>query len=316
MSDTPLLSIITPVFNGEKFLEETINSVLNAKIDYPFEYIVIDDGSTDSSLELIKGYGNQIRYYTHTNIGEAGTVNRGLNYANGQFIMVLSADDPMLDGALVKKSVDLLISDKKIVAVYPDWRIINDDGKLIKTNLLPEYSDKELIGKSNCLPGPGVIFRKATALEIGGRNSKWKYVSDFDFWLRLSRKGRIVHLPGVLAQWRANERSTSLSHRNSRMATERINVIEDFLSKNHVPKQLERMARGNAYYLGARLSFFDSTINGRRLMIQAIKSRRGIPEQCNLLELIFLLFYPFSAKVVNFLPVDLINRVSSNNVSN
>jgi glycosyltransferase involved in cell wall biosynthesis len=310
MSGTPVISIITPVFNGEKFLDETITSVLNAKIDYAYEYIVIDDGSTDSTLEIIKMYGDQISFFTQTNIGEAGTVNRGLEYAKGEFILVLSADDPMLTGELVKKSVDLLISDNQIVAVYPDWKVIGEDGELIKTNLLPEYSEKEMLGKSNCLPGPGVIFRKSIGIEVGGRNSKWKYVSDFDFWLRLSRKGKIVHLPGVLAQWRANENSTSISQRNFRMASERIAVIEDFLDENKVPKPLEKMARGNAYYLAARLSFFDSSINGRSLMIRAIKFRGRIPDECSFPELIFLLLYPLSAKIINLLPSKVRQNIS------
>lgn len=315
MSGAPVLSIITPVFNGEKFLDETIKSVLNAKIDYSYEYLVIDDGSTDSTLEIIKSYGDQISYFTHTNIGEAGTVNRGLEYAKGEFILVLSADDPMLTGELVKKSVDLLISDDQIVAVYPDWIIIGEDGELLKTNLLPEYSEKEMLGKSNCLPGPGVIFRKSKGLEVGGRNSKWKYVSDFDFWLRLSRKGEIVHLPGVFAQWRANENSTSISQRNFRMASERIAVIEDFLDENKVPIPLEKMARGNAYYLAARLSFFDSSINGRSLMIRAIKFRGRIPDECSFPELIYLLLYPVSASIVNLLPSKVRKNISRNKVA-
>ena len=298
MSDTPLLSIITPVFNGEKFLEETINSVLNAKIDYAHEYIVIDDGSSDSTLEIIKRYGDRISSFTHSNIGEAGTVNRGLEYAKGSFILVLSADDPFLTGELVKKSVDLLILDEQIVAVYPDWIVIGEDGRLLKTNLLPEYSEKEMLGRSNCLPGPGVLFRKSAALEINGRNPKWKYVSDFDFWLRLSRKGKIVHLPGVLAQWRANENSTSISQRNHKMATERIAVIEDFLNENKVSRKLEKMARGNAYYLAARLSFFDTTIPGFRLLLTSFKFRKKWPEEARLRVVIFILLAPIFSRVI------------------
>lgn len=303
MSDAPVLTIITPVFNGEIFLEETINSVLSAKIDISYEYIVIDDGSTDSTQEIIKKYRDRISYFTQENIGEAGTVNRGLEYAKGEFILVLSADDPLLTAELVKKSISLLASDDQIAAVYPDWIVIGEDGKLLKTNLLPEYSENEMIGRSKCLPGPGVIFRKNKALEIGGRNSKWKYVSDFDFWLRLSRKGKLVHLPGVLAQWRANENSISISQRNYQMASERITVIEEFLVENKVSKQLEKMARGNAYYLAARLSFFDPSINGRLLIIKAMRYRGRIPEECSIAQLIFLLLFPLSARILKLLPI-------------
>jgi glycosyltransferase involved in cell wall biosynthesis len=308
MINSPVLSVITPVFNGEKYLTETIESVLNANIGCHYEYLIIDDGSTDSSLEIMKGYDNQASIYSQSNIGEAGTVNRGLHYAQGSYVLVLSADDPMLSGELVEKAIELLSLDEHIVAVYPDWNVIDEKGKFLRTNHLPDYSDVEMIGKSKCLPGPGVIFRRSKALEIGGRNPNWKYVSDFDFWLRLSRTGKILHLPEVLAQWRANENSISISQRNIKMAQERIDLIEEFLSKNNFSRDLEKMARGNAYYLAARLSYFDSSINGRELIIDALKYRRGIPEECGFLQLIFLLLWPVSLKITKKIPERLIRK--------
>ena len=310
MNKSLTLTVITPVFNGEKYIVETIDSVLSANISCSFEYIVINDGSTDSTLKLLKTFGRRISLYSQTNIGEAASVNRGLEYAKGKFVMVLSADDPMLQGNLVEKALSLFHADEQIVAVYPDWNVIDEEGQVLKTNLLSDYSEDEMLGKSKCLPGPGVIFLRSAALDIGGRNPKWKYVSDFDFWLRLSRKGRIAHLPEVLAQWRANDDSTSISQRNQRMASERIWVIEEFLRENIVSKDLERRALGSAYYLAARLSFFDSAINGRQLIIKALKYRKGIPEECRIRELIFLLFFPISMTIIRKLPRRLVNSLT------
>jgi glycosyltransferase involved in cell wall biosynthesis len=253
-------------------------------------------------------YQEDICVFSQKNVGEAATVNRGLGYAKGEYILVLSADDPLLTGNLITEALKLMESDPDIVAVYPDWQIINEQGEVLSTKKLPDFSDDVMVGKSMCLPGPGTIFRKDPAMEIGGRDHRWKYVSDFDFWLRLSRKGKIVHLPEVLSQWRANQHSTSISQRNSQMSRERIQVIEEFLLKNKISPLVSRNALGNAYYLAARLYFFDKNINGRTLIVKAIKKQKGIPSQSRFLELVYLLLFPLSSKLLLLVPGPLVDR--------
>ena len=310
MAPKPLITIITPVFNGENYISETILSVLDAQITYPYEYIVIDDGSTDSTVRILNKFAGKIKISTHSNIGESATVNRGLDLAQGEFILVLSADDPLLTGDLVNQACKILIDKPQIVAIYPDWRIINDFGQLIKTKVLPDYSDEIMIGHCKCLPGPGTVFRKSTAIKIGGRRVKWKYVGDYDFWLRLSRVGKIIRLPGVLAQWRQNQKSTSISQRGVGMATERIQVIEEFLAMNYFPLDLRRKAIGNSYYLAARLAFFDPRINGRSLLIKAFKFRRGWPEEAKISVVAYIILIPLSSAILKPLK-NLIIKVNS-----
>jgi hypothetical protein len=148
------------------------------------------------------------------------------------------------------------------------------------------------------LPGPGVIIRKKAALKIGGRRSKWVYVGDYDFWLRLSRIGELRHRPQILAQWREHPNSTSVKRKNFAMASERIAVISEFIDEFKIEGKLKKMAIGNAYYMAARLSYFDPTIPGRKWIIKSIKSRRGIPEESNLIHLLFLLAFPLSYKIL------------------
>jgi glycosyltransferase involved in cell wall biosynthesis len=302
MEDSLLLTVITPVYNAENFIKETIDSVLNAKIDLPFEYLVINDGSKDETLQILETYGTTITLLTHENIGESLTVNRGLEAAKGKYILVLSADDPLLTSDLIYQAVAKLEGDPSLVAIYPDWKVINQFGETIRTHILPDYSDEIMIGYCRCIPGPGTIFRRDSALRIGGRREEWKFVGDYDFWLRLSRYGRIERLPGVLAQWRNNQGSASISQRGVLMASERINVIEDFLSRYHLPKQLSRKALGNSNYIAARLAFFDPDIPGRKLLIQAFKSRRGWPEEAKLHIILFLLLLPVSSKLIDRFP--------------
>jgi glycosyltransferase involved in cell wall biosynthesis len=298
MSSFPIISIITPVYNGEKYITETINSVLYANIGISFEYLVLDDGSQDTTLSILKGFGSAIRYFSHENMGESGTVNRGLENANGEFILVVSADDPLLTGELISRAVSLLNSNLSLVAVYPDWKIIDQYGKTIRNRILPDYSDEILIGHCRCLPGPGTIFRRDSALKIAGRRLNWKFVSDYDFWLRLSRVGKIIRLPEILSQWRENPNSTSIASRGSEMATERIEVIKVFLNENQIPVKLRQMALGNCYYLAARLAFFDHKINGRALLLKAFKHRRGWPETAKLHVILYLFLMPVSSIIL------------------
>jgi glycosyltransferase involved in cell wall biosynthesis len=302
MVSTELLSIITPVYNGEKYIAETIDSVLNAKIEISFEYLVLNDGSLDSTLSILKGYGNKIKLFTHENIGESATFNFGLQKARGKYLLVLNADDPLLNGELINRAIEVLELNSNVVALYPDWKIIDENGIILKTNILPEYSDEIMIGQNVCLPGPGVIFRRNAAIEIGGRSTKWKFVGDYDFWLRLSRLGKIQKLPEVMAQWRSSSSSTSILNRGENMAMERIEVMEEFLGKNQNLGHLDRMARGNAYYVAARLAFFDPNVKGRYLLLKAFRIRRNLPEQARIREVLFILLTPLSTYVIDLFP--------------
>ena len=302
MEHKTLISIITPVFNGEDFIAITLDSVLNSKIPFSYEYLVINDGSTDNTSKILSKYSDNLKVFTQVNKGESAAVNFGIDNANGKYILVLNADDPLFSVDIFSESIDFLESHQDVVATYPDWIVIDSDGNRRKIIRTKEFSEKLLVGLCKVLPGPGAIFRRHDALAIGKRNINFRYVGDYDFWLRLSRRGRIVRIPKVLAQWRSHDRSTSISHRSKAMAEERMQVIENFLNDFKVSAKISRMALGNSCYMAARLCFFDSTIAGRNLFIMAIKKRRGFPEEAKILESIFLLGYPWTSQLVNYLP--------------
>jgi glycosyltransferase involved in cell wall biosynthesis len=294
VNHSPVITIITTVFNGEDYLESTIKSILTCADGIDFEYLVINDGSTDRTSEILVKFGNQIHVINQENIGESASVTKAFNLARGDFVMVISADDPLFTKEIFENVFDLFEVDQNLVAVYPDWNLIDSQGKIIKEVLVPDYSDDLLIGRFRTLPGPGVIIRKKSALEIGGRRSKWTYVGDYDFWLRLSRIGEVRHRPRILAQWREHPNSTSVKKKNLAMATERIRVIEEFVEEFKISGTLRKMALGNAYYMAARLSYFDPTIPGRRWMLSSMKYRGGIPEEAKIIHVLFLLSLPIS----------------------
>jgi glycosyltransferase involved in cell wall biosynthesis len=297
VNSKPKITIITTVFNGEDYLESTIESVLNCASEINFEYIVINDGSTDKTSNILNKYATEIKVINQENIGESASVTKGFKLANGELVMVLSADDPLFTREIFRNVFELFEKNENLVAVYPDWNLIDATGKILKKIQVPDYSDELLIGRFRTLPGPGVIIRKKAALTIGGRRSKWVYVGDYDFWLRLSRIGEIRHRPQVLAQWREHPNSTSVKRKNFAMASERIAVIEEFVEEFKIDDKLKKMALGNAYYMAARLSYFDPKIPGRKWLMQALRYRIGIPEESKLSHLLFLIAFPISFKV-------------------
>ena len=288
------LSVITAVYNGSEYIEETVNSVLKYCSGIDFEYIVLNDGSTDNTLEILEKYGNKIRIIDKNNSGESDSVSIGFNEASGDLLLVVSADDPLFTEKLFTDIFEEFDQNNNLMAVYPDWQMIDAVGSVIKTIKVPEYSDDLLIGRCVTLPGPGVIFRKSAALKLNGRNPKWTFVGDYDFWLRLSRLGEIRHRPEVLAQWRHHPSSTSVSKRGLKMAQERIRVVEDFLGGNVVPNYLKQMALGNAYYMAARISYFDRNIPAKKYLFTSFKNRKGWVEEAKVYEIFYILFLPVS----------------------
>jgi len=264
------LSVITAVYNGAQYIEETINSVIDQCSAISYEYIILNDGSTDNTLEILNKYANKIRIINKENSGESDSISTGFKLAAGDLLLVVK------------------------MAIYPDWQMIDSKGEVIKIVRVPEYSDDLLIGRCVTLPGPGVIFRKTAAVQINGRNSKWTFVGDYDFWLRLSRLGELRHRPEVLAQWRHHPASTSVSKRGLKMALERIRVVEEFIKDNPIPKQLQKMALGNAYYMAARISYFDKKIPAKKFLFLAFKKRQMWVEEAKLHVILYILFSPIS----------------------
>ena len=293
----PILTVVTAVFNGQDYIEETIKSVLSAARNIEFEYIVVNDGSTDGTLDILIKFEDHIRIINKPNTGESESVTIAFGEAKGDYLIVVSADDPLFTEKLFDNSFEEFKLDKDLVAIYPDWRMIGPIGETLQEIKVPEYSDEILIGRCITLPGPGVIFRKSAALKIGGRRKKWTFVGDYDFWLRLSRIGELRHRPEILAQWRYHPGSTSVNKRGPKMASERIAVIEDFLAENAIDKKIARMALGSAYFMAARLVFFNSEVPGKKYLLKSFQKRKGWVEEAKIHILLYILLTPISSFV-------------------
>jgi glycosyltransferase involved in cell wall biosynthesis len=299
------LSVVIPVYNGADYLAETIDSVLHFSEGLRVEIVVIDDGSTDETPEILRSYANRIHLLTQVNSGESSAVNSGLEKALGRFVVVISADDPVFSRELFLGVEEFFGNNPKAVAWFPDWRVIDGAGRVVKINELPEFSFRELFAWNHVLPGPGTWIRREAALKIRGRRVKWKYVGDFDFWLRLSLIGDLVHREGVIAQWRSHAKSTSVALRGLDMANERIAVIDEFVSefRSEISEDLVSLARANSYYLAAKLGFFSKEVNSRKLFILALRSNPRFFLRAKIHECIFMLFFPVSKALVDLLRI-------------
>jgi glycosyltransferase involved in cell wall biosynthesis len=194
MQDHPLVSIITIVYNGEKHLQQTIESVL-AQSYKPIEYLVVDGGSTDNSLNIIKSFDSKItRWKSEKDRGISDAFNKGLAMARGEIIGIINADD-WYEYDTVEKVVDSLI-DADIV--YGDLRLIKD-GKtdfILKGN--HQFLDSEMT-----INHPTVFVRKACYDQRGTFDEKYKCAMDYELMLRFKISGfRFKHVPFVLANMR------------------------------------------------------------------------------------------------------------------
>ena len=302
MSSSIQLSVVVPVYNGEVFIRETIESVLRYSSGFRVECIVINDGSTDETEGILNSFRDKVKIISQPNSGESAAVNRGLHEASGKYVVIVSADDPILSPKLFLGVGDYFDEHPQVVAWYPDWVIIDSLGQVEKTIRLPEYKFQDLFTKNKVLPGPGTWFRRESASLISGRNLKWKYVGDYDFWLRLSRQGLLAHRPEVLAQWRRHSHSTSIAQRGSKMAQERIDVIEEFIATNSefLGKKSISLARAHSYYLAARLGFFAREIKSRELFLAALRINPKVIFSIKPHEAVFMLTYPLSKKIFDF----------------
>jgi glycosyltransferase involved in cell wall biosynthesis len=268
------ISVITPVYNGENFIRETIDSILDLSPRSGFEYIVVNDGSTDGTAEILEQYGNKIKLINQVNLGESAAVNTGITAAQGDYLVVISADDPVFSAKLFEGVQDFFETNVDVSAWYPDWRMINKHGELIRIVNPKEYSKENLVGRAICLAGPGTFFRKDMALKIGGRHTKWRYVADYDFWLRISDLGPLRKRNEVVGQWRLHDASTTTSQAGIAMFTERINVIDEYVKIRNIHGKMERMARANTRYHAATIKFDSDVIPARATILKALLIRR------------------------------------------
>ena len=249
---TPLVTVITPTYNREVFLERTIDSILSQC--YPnIEYIVIDDGSTDNTSQLLDKYQGQVRFESHANVGEQKTVNRGFSLAKGKYIAIVNSDDPLKANA-ISIAVNILENNPDLLAVYPDWDVVDENDQIIHNVRTKEFDYAAMLSLHDCIVGPGALITRQALEQVGLRNTDFRYVADFEFWLRLGLVGQMARIPQTLATWRRHDGAATFKEQGSEKASEHTRLINAFFQRDDLPayiRKLKRKAMSWAHYVAA-----------------------------------------------------------------
>lgn len=288
------ISIVIPVFNCERYIASTLDSILQNTKEIEHEVIVVNDGSTDSTTKILENYKDHIRIIEQENQGEAAAVNTGVSMSAMKYALILSADDPCPDSELFANAIDILDKNQGIVCVYPDWRILDEDGRQLLEIATREFSRKTLVEDFLCIPGPGSIFRVSSFKSVGGRNPQIKFISDYEFWVRLSTIGSFRRIPKNLAYWRSHSDSISIRERSGAMAKERVSVMQEFFLNNRDMEISQNRTMANVYFSSAQLCFYAGRIPAKRFLLKSIILDPCGLRKRNVAHLVFIILLPIS----------------------
>ncbi|MFQ5355016.1 MAG: glycosyltransferase [Mariprofundaceae bacterium] len=235
-ANLPVVSIVIPAFNCARYLKEAIDSVLCQ--DYPLiELIVLDDGSTDETSDILKEDKRKFFRASHANIGQAATLNKGWDIAKGELLGYLSADDALLPNA-VSASVSSLKHNDAAVLSYCDYYLMDDSSSVTGRYDAPDYDYVEMLTRTLCFPGPGVIFRRQAFLEAGHWDVRLNQVPDYDYWLRLGLVGSFIRISKPLAKFRVHSASQTCGFVDEEKSDEVIDVLSRFFSMDGLSPEL------------------------------------------------------------------------------
>lgn len=205
-----------PVYNAEKYLAEAIDSVLSQTYT-DFEFLIINDGSTDGSLALINTYEDpRIRVITRINGGVSAALNTGLANASGRFIVRFDGDD-ICYPTRIEQQYDFMINHPDYVIAGSNADYINKEGDYIFTYIMPGYSDSEIREKAmQVCPfiHSAVIYRKQDVLDLGGYEVKAHTFEDYFLWIKLLQKGKACNFSLPLIKVRFNPESVTVDSRD------------------------------------------------------------------------------------------------------
>ncbi len=208
---TPLVSIVTPSYNQGRFLKRTIESVLNQT--YPhIEYLVMDGGSRDESVDVLRSYGKRFRWVSEPDNGQSHAINKGLAQARGEILAYLNSDDILMPDA-VAKAVAYFHQHPSCDLVYGEANYIDENDRIIGKYNTADYSFGRLV-QDCCICQPSAYWRSCIATAVGRFDEQLQYAMDYDYWLRIDRAGgQIDHLHEVLAASRLYPATKTLSAR-------------------------------------------------------------------------------------------------------
>ena len=207
----PQFSVLTSVYNGETYLEECVNSVLNQTFK-DFEYIILNNGSTDHTAEILNCYtDSRIRIFHQENLGIPRSLNKGVSLCRTNLIARLDADD-YVHPRWLEKHFEFMSQNQDVVLCSSRFEELFD-GKLFPQSF-PNVGNDPEIRKSLCfmnpIPHSFTSIRKDSLLKAGGYDPKLIIAHDYDLWVRLLEKGKGHIMDELLGVWRGHDKSYSM----------------------------------------------------------------------------------------------------------
>ncbi len=198
--DLPLVSVVTPSYNHGRFIRETIESVLGQ--DYPtLEYLVIDGGSTDSTIEILREHEPNLQWSSEPDRGPAHAINKGWRRSRGEILLWVNADDLLLPGA-IRTAVAALHQRPDAVGVYGSGLVTDESGSPIEEWPTREVDPRDALELNDPFIQPATYVRAAAARAAGLVDERYRWAFDWDFFLRVMALGPMVATSAPLAVWR------------------------------------------------------------------------------------------------------------------
>lgn len=208
------ISIVTPSFNQAAFIGRTIDSVLAQRGDFELDYRVIDGGSTDGTVDILKAYGDRFAWTSEPDAGQVDAINKGLRAATGDVVGWLNSDDTLLPGALAKVAAAFQ-ANPRAEWVHGRCVIIDEHDREVrrwisrykhyrcKTHTFENFLTEDYVSQMT------TFWRRAVQDDIGLLSTTIRYAFDHDFFLRLARRGDPIYIADPIACFRWYETSKS-----------------------------------------------------------------------------------------------------------
>jgi hypothetical protein len=256
------VSVVVPSLNRGAVIRQALDSILAQ--DYTaIECIVMDGGSSDGTLDILRSYGDQIRWVSEADQGQADAIDRGLRRSRGQICGWLNADDIWWEPSVVSKVVAAFESDEAADVIYGDCASIAADGSHIgKSYVVPDWTLRYSVEHADhCIAQPASFIRRR-ALERVGFLDRSKIFMDWDLWLRIGLGGKIKHVPICMAAARDGEHHWYRRHAEA--AAEWVATLARAIDDPRMPEDIRchrNKALSHAYMRGMRYCW----AGGRRL---------------------------------------------------
>jgi len=262
MKKKPKISVIITAHNYGKYLKQCIESALNQTFK-DYEIIVVNDGSTDNTAEILEEFKNRVKIINLPGIGLAGACNRGVKASRGEYIIRLDADDYFDENILLIEST-YLDKHPEVGLVYPDYYLVDESGRVIEHVRMLKVGEELRLLYRNPLAA-GAMFRRKCFDEIGGYTEKPGYTEDYDFWIKFISKFKVKNINLPLMYYRRHRGSMS-SDRKWKTGAIR-HVKREFVKTN-----LQSKIR-NMKIIGIIPARAESRINGGKLALRKLAGK-------------------------------------------